>query len=431
MSPSIAPPTVPTVPTGVTGPTTRSSATPVVSTPTIRSATRRSLFWILALVFVCVIAVVTMIARGAAAPAGDPLSATNAAPPGSMAVAQVLEQHGVKVVPTDTLKATKAALADHTDSTLLVFDPDSRLDDVQLRQLEEITSNFVFVTPSFSQLRALTLQIGQAGAAKSSPLTANCTPEAPNENGIIADNGILKAANKAGTISGSGKGYRVLDKNAITTGCFPSGKGIYSLVTLRGDIRQLTVLGAPQILANETVAQQGNAALALNLLGSASTLVWYLPSIDDVAVTGLPTIAQLTPPWVSSLALLCFCVAIAAAFWKGRRMGPLVIENLPVVVRASETMEGRARLYQKNSSRLHALDALRIGSIERLARLCGLPRTASTTEVVAAVGAITGRDGAQLSGILVDAVPVNDRDLIRLSDELLELEKAVAHAIAG
>jgi hypothetical protein len=110
-------------------------------------------------------------------------------------------------------------------------------------------------------------------------------------------------------------------------------------------------------------------------------------------------------------------------------MGPLVIENLPVVVRASETMEGRARLYQKNSSRLHALDALRIGSIERLARLCGLPRTASTTEVAAAVAALTRRDGAELSTILVDAVPATDRELIRLSDELLELEKEVGHAI--
>jgi hypothetical protein len=413
VSPSTA---TPTVPPGVTDPATPGSAAPVVSTPTIRSATRRSLFWILALAFVCVIAVVTLIARGGASPADDPLSATNAAPAGSMAVARVLADHGVKVVPTETLKATRAALAGHSDSTLLVFDPNTRLDAEQLRQLTELSSNVVLVTPSFSQLRALTLQLGQAGAAKNSTLTAACT---------------LDAANKAGTISGGGNGYRVLDKSANATACFSSGKGISSLVQLRGDTSKLTVLGAKQVLANETVAQQGNAALALNLLGSTSTLVWYLPSIDDVAVTGLPTIAQLTPPWVSSVALLCFCIAIAAAFWKGRRMGPLVIENLPVVVRASETMEGRARLYQKNSSRLHALDALRIGSIERLARLCGLPRTASTAEVVAAVGAITGRDGALLSGILVDVVPTNDRELIRLSDELLELEKAVAHAIAG
>lgn len=413
MSPSIAPAPAPPAAHGRAIPGT---ASPVVSTPTIRSATRRWLFWILALVFVCAIAIVTMIARGAAAPAGEPLSATNAAPPGGMAVAQVLAEHGVKVVPADTLKAAKAALAKRDDSTLLVFDPDARLDAAQLTQLARLSGNVVLVTPSFSQLRAIAPQLGQAGAAKTSALTAGCG---------------LSAADRAGTISGGGNGYRVIDTSADATACFSSGKGISSLVQLRNETGTITVLGAKQVLANETVAQRGNAALALNLLGSTRTLVWYLPSIGDVAVTGLPTIAQLTPPWVSSVALLCLCIAIAAAFWKGRRMGPLVIENLPVVVRASETMEGRARLYQKNSSRLHALDALRIGSIERLARLCGLPSTASTAEVVAAVGAVTGRDGARLSGILVDAVPANDRDLILLSDALLELEKAVAHAIAG
>ena len=401
-------------------PSTATTASPVVSTPTVRAAARRSLFWVLALAFVCMIAVITMIARGAAAPAGEPLSPTNAAPPGGMAVAQVLAQHGVKVLPTTTFKATRSALAEHSNATLLVFDPDSHLDTQRLVTLAKLSDTVVLVTPSFSQLRATAPQLGQAGAAKTSMLTADCS---------------LVAANKAGSISGGGNGYRVVDKSSDATGCFPSGTGISSLVQLRSDTGQVTVLGAQQVLTNETIARHGNAALALNLLGSAGTLVWYLPSIDDVAVTGLPTIAQLTPPWVSSVALLFFCIAIAAAFWRGRRMGPLVIENLPVIVRASETMEGRARLYQKNSSRLHALDARRIGAIERLARVCGLPRAASTAEVVAAVvaavGAVTGRDGAQLSGILVDAVPANDRELIRLSDELLELEKAVSRGITN
>ena len=66
-------------------------------------------------------------------------------------------------------------------------------------------------------------------------------------------------------------------------------------------------------------------------------------------------------------------VALGAVFWRSRRVGPLVVENLPVVVRASETMEGRARLYERSNSRLHALDALRVGTVARLARTCGLP----------------------------------------------------------
>ncbi|WP_349899445.1 DUF4350 domain-containing protein [Parafrigoribacterium soli] len=400
----------------MTATTSVSTPSAVVSTPTVRAATKRYLFWILAVVFVVLLAVVTLVIRGSAAPTGTPLSPTNAAPPGSRAVAEVLKQHGVNVVPTETLKTTRALLTSHPDATVLLYDPDSRLDARQLRSLASLGEKMVVVTPNFSQLRTLAPSVAQAGAAKSGTLKARCA---------------LPAAVKAGAISGGGNGYRIVGGASDAVGCFPSGKGIHSLISLESGGQRLTILGADQVLANETVPSKGNAALALNLLGSTSTLVWYLPSIDDVAVSGLPTIAELTPPWVSSVALLLIITAIAAAFWRGRRLGPLVIENLPVTVRANETMEGRARLYQRNSTRLRALDALRIGTIGRLARLCGMPRAASTTEVIDRVCAVTGRDRSRIAPLLVDAVPAHDGDLIRLSDELLELERAVAAAVAG
>ncbi|MCU1506291.1 MAG: hypothetical protein JWP05_1260, partial [Microbacteriaceae bacterium] len=112
-----------------------------------------------------------------------------------------------------------------------------------------------------------------------------------------------------------------------------------------------------------------------------------------------------------------------------RRLGPLVIENLPVTVRASETMEGRARLYQRSSARLHALDSLRIGSIDRLGVACGLPRSATVDDVAAAVAGLIAADPNRIMGILVDSIPANDRELIRLSDELLRLEQAVSDAV--
>ncbi len=118
-------------------------------------------------------------------------------------------------------------------------------------------------------------------------------------------------------------------------------------------------------------------------------------------------------------------MVIAAGIWRGRRFGPLVVENLPVTVRASETMEGRARLYQKSSARLRALDSLRIGTIARLARSCGLPRLATVEEVVAAVAPLTGRPVTEVRGLLIDRHPASDAELVVLSDELLELERNV------
>lgn len=134
------------------------------------------------------------------------------------------------------------------------------------------------------------------------------------------------------------------------------------------------------------------------------------------------------PGWVLPTEFLAVLVVLAAALWRGRRFGPLVIERLPVIVRASETMEGRARLYQRASARRHALDSLRIGTIGRLASLCGLPVLATVDEIIGAVAALTASDPADIRALLVDEVPRNDAQLIALSNRLRELETTVASA---
>jgi hypothetical protein len=193
----------------------------------------------------------------------------------------------------------------------------------------------------------------------------------------------------------------------------------------------LSILGLGSVLQNDTIASKGDAALALNLLGAHRTLIWYISSYADLQEGDTPSLADLTPGWVTPLMLLLLLVGVAAAVWRGRRFGPIVVENLPVVVRASETMEGRARLYSRAKARLRALDSLRIGTVDRLARAVGLPRTATVGEVTDAVAALTGRDRVTVSALLLDAVPSSDAELVRLSDELLTLETAVATARTG
>jgi hypothetical protein len=383
-----------------------------VLTPSIRRATRGSLFWIIAVAGVVAVAVIALFLRGVAGPGGETLSATNAAPAGSMAVAEVLKRQGVSVVETHTLVATRAAVSSPASTTLLLFDPDGHLDAADLGQATALSENVVLVSPGFRQLRAVVPELALAGKADAT-LSAGCT---------------LAAATKAGTVAGGGTAYRLVGDAADPVLCFGSGKNAFSLIQVRQASTTITVLGAQNALTNEQVSERGNAALALNLLGSDQKLVWYLPSTADES-SAIPTIAELTPPWVSAAALLAFCVAIAAAFWRGRRLGPLVVENLPVTVRASETMEGRARLYQRSSARLHALDSLRIGSLDRLGTLCGLPRSASVDDVIAAVAGLTAADSRRIRDILVDSIPASDRELLRFSDELQRLEQAVSDAV--
>jgi len=91
-------------------------------------------------------------------------------------------------------------------------------------------------------------------------------------------------------------------------------------------------------------------------------------------------------------------------------------------------MEGRARLYQSSSARLRALDAIRVGTISRLATRCGLSSRAAVEEVVLAVAAAVGADPGDIRSTLLDTVPNTDAELVRLSDRLLEIEAAVRAA---
>ena len=63
---------------------------------------------------------------------------------------------------------------------------------------------------------------------------------------------------------------------------------------------------------------------------------------------------------------------LLVALWRGRRIGPLVAEELPVVVRASETVEGRGRLYRSRRARDRAAQALRTATLQRMLPRLGL-----------------------------------------------------------
>jgi hypothetical protein len=383
-----------------------------VMTASATTVLRRSVFWICATVFALLVALIGLAFAGSLSSEAS-LSATNPGPGGSKALVEVLRQQGVDVEATSTLERTADAVDDDPASTtLLYFDPDGILDDAQRAEVYGLADHVVVIDPSFEQLIDLSPDIAQAGAVEGE-LDADCT---------------IDAATNAGSITGDGFGYRYTGTAAAQL-CFGSGDDVYSVVGIERDGGTATVVGATAALANGTIADHGNAAFALTLLGRHPQLVWYLPTAADLSTEAPPTLGELSPEWVLPAVALVALTALAGAVWRGRRFGPLIVENLPVTVRANETMQGRARLYEKSSARLRAIDALRIGAVERIARSCGLPRVATVDDVIAAASAVTGSSELEVRRVLVDARPQNDRDLVRLSDELLVLERAVQAAV--
>ena len=383
-----------------------------VLTPRARTVLRRWLFWVGAGVVALVIGVLAFAFAGTAA-AGGYLDPESAAPQGSMAVAEVLRQQGVTVVVTTSLEETQQAIQSPDATTLFVYDTDQLLEASQWRTVAGLTHRVIIADAGFVTLRVAAPALAQAGVVDGT-LRADCD---------------LPVVQRADTVSGSGSGFRVVDDAAAATACLGSGDGVFSLIEVPRGQGTVAILGATDALTNEQVVDNGNAAFALGLLGEDETLVWYLPSFADVESTGPATLGELTPLWVTPALSLLVIAVIAAAVWRGRRLGPLVIENLPVTVRASETMQGRARLYERSNARLRALDALRVGSVQRLAATCGLSRLASVDDVIGAVAAATGGQVGAIRRLLVDDIPNTDRDLLALSDALLTLERDVTRAL--
>ncbi|MEU5070586.1 DUF4350 domain-containing protein [Streptomyces asoensis] len=343
----------------------------------------------------------------------DPRSAD---PYGSRALAELLADRGVSTRVVTTLAEARAAAGPGT--TLLVATPDL-LTERQQRDLHtSITGSggrTLLVAPTAWSVETLAPGVTADPAnSRASALSPDCA---------------LPAARRAGTAETGGIRYTTRHLDADS--CYPSARlaTLLRIPDTTGD-GDTVVLGAPDILYNDRLDEQGNASLALQLLGSRSHLVWYLPSLSDTAATDPAdekSFLDLLPSGWLWGTLQLFVAAALAALWRARRFGPLVPEILPVAIRASETAEGRARLYRKADARDRAADALRSTTRTRLAPLLGIPVTRAHTpeSLLPALSDHLHGDGQSLHALLFGPPPADDTALIALADHLDALEREV------
>src|SRR5262249_17821095 len=144
--------------------------------------------------------------------------------------------------------------------------------------------------------------------------------------------------------------------------------------------------------------------------------------------SGASSIFDLIPDNVTWIVWQLWLVIALVALWRGRRLGPLVSEELPVVVRASETVEGRGRLYRSRRARDRAADALRAATLQRLLPRLGLGMGAPAPVVVATLAQRSGADANFLSYHLFGPPPATDNDLLQLARALDEIERQVTRS---
>lgn len=332
---------------------------------------------------------------------GGALDPGSAAPSGSRALAQVLSDRGVDVERVDRVEDAVAAGGEGT--TLLVVDP-SVLEPDRLEQLGQVRWDVVLVAPDGPVLAELAPGLEPAGVVGEEVRAAGCDdPDAGAAGEALAGGSLVRAAGEA-----------------PATLCFGDpddpDAGAYAVVESVG--RETTVLGQSGVLTNERLDADGNAALAVRTLGGNPRLVWLMASPLDTAGDAEITTTDLLPAWVPWVAAQLAVVALLAIAWRSRRLGRLVDEPLPVVVRAAETAEGRAALYRSAGARHRAAAVLRAATLRRLAARLGLPAGAEASDVAAQAARASGRDRRDVHDLLLGPPPDSGGDLVALADRL-------------
>jgi hypothetical protein len=189
----------------------------------------------------------------------------------------------------------------------------------------------------------------------------------------------------------------------------------------------LLLFGADQALTNDQILRADNAAVALRMLGQDERLVWYVPSLDDLTGDDGVSLRTLLPRWIYPGLALLAVVMLTVILWRGRRLGALATEPLPVVVRAVETTRSLGRLYRRSGDRAHAAESLRRAARSRLAERLRLGSTTPPDVLAREVARRTGRTEEDVVSVLgpTGVVPSSDRDLITLASRLAELDREV------
>ena len=347
-------------------------------------------------------------------PVTGPLDPNDTGPAGAHALVALLQARGQTV--TRTGSAAAAAAAARSRGTTLVVTSPQELTGGELAGLARLPAGLLLVSPGHDALAALAPQVTLAGPAE--PVR-----DLPPRCG-------LHGAAAAGAADLGGLPLRSAAPGAWH--CYPPSAAtppaFSFLVHYESRGHLITVLGTGAPLANQNLGGTGNAALVLNLLAASPRIVWLVPGPLPGPVAGhhgQRSLASLIPSQVSAVVLQLCIVVVLLALWRMRRLGPLVTEPLPVVVRACETVEGHGRLYRSRRARDRAAAALRDAALGRIVTRLGLPRDVPADAACQELASRTGRDAGEIRAILFGAVPGDDAALVKLAAGLDALEGQV------
>jgi hypothetical protein len=415
--------------------------------PAVEPPRRRRRRWhraVIPFAMVLTVLVITAVTYSTEQPdLADPafLSPVSGEPVGARQLADRLRAKGVTV--RRETRTSDALIAAHRGDTTLLIPAPALVHPYYLRMLRTMptSTRVVLVEPPSRTLSSGRVPVDADGrrwaTAVASP-GAGCT---------------LPAALDAGPAAVTRQRYGPVDDffAAPLYRCYDAG-----LVGFRLANAEVVAVGSADPFRNDRLAEHGNAALLTGLLGAHPTVVWLdlhrrepAPAVLDRpdAVQAPPSLApgptvdpaagaqepqpprrepdnppnplwRAFPAWFWALLVQLMLAAIALALSRGRRLGPPVVEPLPVTVRATETVLGRGRQYRRAKDPGATLAMLRRVALRRLAARLDPPRGATPDELTNLVVEHSGWPPAEVAELLYGPEPGKDADLVRLAQRL-------------
>ena len=362
--------------------------------------------WVL-LALVAIVAVASLTTWLTAPTPGGRLDPASTSPDGVHALITLLREQGVTVIEADSVGAVERDA--RADTLVVVAQTFQLYDDEVLQRLSALPGDRLLIAPIGRTREALSPALQRAESTPYGGLAPQCD---------------LREADQAGAVQFGVADTFEAESRVPVTLCYD---GVLARYSENG--RVITVVGSDEFVTNAALADEGNAALAMNLAGTRPRMIWYAPQTSEGSDSaGAASLTDLIPAQVNWMVLQLVLAVALLALWRGRRVGPLVAEQLPVVVRASETVEGRGRLYRSRRARDVAGESLRTAARQRMLPRLGLGPTASPSDVISAVADRCGRDPRAVAHSLYGQPPVTDDELVTLARELDDIERQVAQS---
>jgi hypothetical protein len=351
---------------------------------------------------------VTILAAIGTQPNTAPLDPRSTAPAGGHALSVLLGNRGVSVTVADRVDQL-----DSSAGTAILLTAPAQVATRALRTIAAAAATVIVVDPSETALSALDVAAVPDAQTTGRTFDPGCTLPAALTAGPVRISGDLYAVG-SGTSRPSG-----------LTACYREQGDAALLEATRPNGATTIVLGSPSTLSNAQLAAQGDAALALGLL--AGPAVEWVPG-NLHAGPPPPSrrgLFNLLPPRLLWATLQLFIAVAVFAAWRSRRLGRPVVEPLPVVVRATETIEGSARLMQAGNARGVAARSLRTASLGRLRQALRLGADDDPASTVALVAERTRTPAEAVADVLYGGEPSDDMELVGLAQQLPRLEADV------